>query len=89
MIEDFIYQTNLHNFTSVNDSDPIRYIGYYSEIMRNKNNRGRYLSLQILQQLKNLRLNRNVQRRRRFVRNQYFRVAGKSDRCNDTLPLTA
>src|SRR5205085_672760 len=65
----------LENFSRVHDYDVIRHSRYDAKIVRDENDARACILFQLLYQLKNLRLNGHVQRRRWLVRNQKLRLA--------------
>ncbi|MMZ62014.1 hypothetical protein D1872_241970 [compost metagenome] len=75
-----------HDLTGIHHRHPVTHFSHDSQVMGNKNNRGSPLLLQLLHQLENLRLNRHVQSRRRFIRNQNIRVGRHRHRDQYALP---
>ena len=58
----------------------------HAEVVRDEQDRHPELLLQAVEQLENLRLNRDVQRRRRLIGNQHLRVADERHRNHHALP---
>ena len=63
----------------------IRHLRYHAQIMRNDDNRRAEVLLQLLHQVDNLRLNRDIQRRSRLVRDQDRRIARQRQRNHHAL----
>lgn len=72
-----------------NDDDPMADMLDHSQIMRNEHHRQTESCLQIDQQIENLGLRRDIERRNRLVTNQKFWGGGKSLRNRHTLALAA
>ena len=88
-VEDVVRSSSLADTAAVHDNNLVAHGRDDTEVVRNKNDRHAELLLQIFHQLENLRLNCNVERGCRFVRNQDIRLAGKRHRDHDTLPHAA
>lgn len=84
--EDLLHRAAFHRFSAVHHQYPIGDIGDHPHIVSNKNHPHRHLFLQHGNELKNLSLNRHIQRRGGLIGNQYRRTAGQRHR--DHYPLT-
>ncbi|MNJ63670.1 hypothetical protein D3C77_595870 [compost metagenome] len=62
---------------------------HYTKVMRDKYISEAKLFLQILQQINDLRLDRHIERRDRFIRNDQLRLQGQCPGNADTLALSA
>ena len=71
------------------DADPVRHLADDAEVMGDQQHRHAETLLQVLQQLEDLRLDRDVQRRGRLVRDQQVGLVGECHRDHDALPLPA
>ena len=71
------------------DSDTVADLSHHAEVMTDKEHCQTQVSLQIGQQLQHLRLDRDVQRRDRFVTDQYVRTQDQSPGKHDPLSLAA
>ena len=65
----------LRQFDRVHHRDPVGYAGDDAEVVRDQDHSGAALSADFAQQIENLRLHRNVQRRGRLIRQQQSRRA--------------
>ena len=54
----------------------IRNVSHYTQIMGNKHIGEIHLALKIHQQIQDLRLNRNIERRNRFIAHNKLRIQG-------------
>ena len=88
-VEDVVRGSSLADTAAVHDNDLVAHGRDDAKVVRNKNDRHAELFLQIFHQLEDLRLNCNVERSCRFVRDQDIRLAGKRHRDHDTLPHAA
>ena len=68
---------------------PAAHTGDQSQIMRDHQDGGALLSAQLLHQIDDLRLHRDVERRRRLVGDQQRRTASQCDRNHDALAHAA
>ena len=75
--------------TRIHNGDLFAHAGDNAEIVRNHDDAHAELSAQILHQFQDLCLNRHVERRRRLVRNEQLRLAGKCNGDHHALPHTA
>jgi hypothetical protein len=78
---------NLHDTTEVHHRDAVGYVPYDAEVVRDEKIRERPLSLQPAQQVDDVGLDRDVERRDRLVANDELRLQYERP-CNpDALPL--
>ena len=80
---------DLDDLAEIHHSDAVRNMFDDREPVRNKQIRQPKFVLQVLQQVDDLRLNRNVERRNRLVADDQFRIQRKRPGDADSLPLTA
>ena len=78
-----------HNLTAIHNDNVIRHFVDHAEIVRNKDYRRAVFALQVVHQTQNLRLNRNVESRGRFVGDKNFRSASQSHCYHNALTHTA
>jgi hypothetical protein len=83
--KDGINRTMLNEPTKVHDTDPITHIVHDAQVVRYKDQGEPILFLQILQQVEDLRTNRDIQTRYCLVRDDDFWV--DSERSSDTHSL--
>ena len=76
----------LHDPACIHDHDPIAKAGDNAKIMADQYHRHPQLTLHLLNQLQNLRLNGHVQRRGRFVGNKKVRLGDEGHCDHDPLP---
>ena len=81
--------TGLNRHATVHDHHLANVTRYNAQVMRDQHHRHTALSNQGSDQLKNLLLNRYIQRRCWLIGNQQDRVAGQRHRNRHPLPLTA
>ena len=74
--------------TMPHDRNPITHLPDYRQVMADKQHRQAEFVLQIFQQVQNLCLYRNIQRRSRLVTDQQPRPAGERSRDRNSLSLT-
>ncbi len=79
----------LHHFACIHDADPVRDLRDKTEIMRDQHDRGAVRVLKTLQDIQNLRLDRNIERCRRLIGDQKFRCSREHHRNHDTLTHAA
>ena len=84
--EQLLRRRQLHNLACIHHRHPIANPRHNPEIMRHKNHPEPMFPLQILQQPQILRLNRNIQRSRRLIRNQHPRLRRQRNRPHNPLP---
>ncbi len=75
----------LDDLTGVHDGDPIRHLGHHSQIVGDEDHGRVGVPLQIAHEVQDLRLDRDVQRRRRLVRDQQLGLTGQGHRDHDSL----
>ena len=83
--EQLAHRRGLAHVTGVHDRHPVADLGNQPEVMRNEKYRGDRGPLQILDELHDLRLDGDVQVRRRFICNQEGRMTGEGDRNDNPL----
>ena len=88
MVEYFIRGALFHDAAGIHDNDVVRHARDDAEVVRDEHDGGVELILQILEQIKNLRLDRNVERGGRLVGDDERGRAGKRDGYHDTLTHT-
>ena len=79
-----LFVGRFYDLPSVHHQYAVTEVGNYAEVMRNKNDRCIRDLTDVLHQLQNLRLNRDVKRRSWFVRNQEH---GFVNNLQDVAPL--
>ncbi len=89
MVEERLGRGDLGNAAGVENHDPIGHLGDHPQVMGDQHERHSGVSLQRPQQVEDLRLDRHVERRRRFVGNQQFRPAGNRHGNHDPLAHAA
>ena len=87
--EQTIRSCDLDNAAEIHDRNAIGDVAHDREIVRNEQIGELQLPLEILQQVDDLRLNRDVERRHRFVAHHEAGPQGKGPRDTDPLPLAA
>ena len=85
-IEDILQRAAFHDLAVVHDHDFLRQVGDHAQVMGDDNNRHIEFLLQILQQLQDLCLDRNVQGGRWLVRDQQRRPADQGHSDHGPLP---
>ena len=83
--ENLLDITVFNDLSAVHDADAVGNVGNNAQVMSDVQRGEPKFLLQITDQLQDLSLNGNVQRSRRLVTDQDFRMAGQSDRNDDTL----
>ena len=78
-----------HQLAPLQHRNAVRDVRHHAEVMRDEQHRRPVLPLQFPDQMEDLRLCRHVQRRRRLVGNQQFRVQRQRHRDHRPLPLPA
>ena len=80
---------DLHDPAEVHHGDPVRDVPYDGEVVRDEEIRQVELVLQLLEQVDDLRLNRDVERRHGLVRDDEVRIQSDRPREPDPLALTS
>ncbi len=75
--EYFLHRSGFHRLTGVHHQHPVRHLGDHAHVVRDDQDRHAQLGPQPREQLQDLRLDRRVQRRGRFVRNHQVRLQGQ------------
>jgi len=83
--EDILPAADLGDAPGVHDADVIGHVPDHAEVMRDQQNRHAGLALQVLDQPEDLRLDRHIQRRCRFIGDQKLRPAGQGHGDHDAL----
>ena len=86
---DVVFRSQFYRAAEVHHHHVIGHVLHHREVVRDEHVGGVELLLQIHEQVEHLGLNRHVQRRSRFVRDQHFRLQHHCPRQSDTLALTA
>ena len=89
VVEQLFYVRKLDDLSCVQNGNTVCDIRYDTKVVGNKHDGVVVLFLKVLDQLQDLRLNRNIQRSCRLIADQNLRTAGKCNRNNDTLSHTA
>ncbi|MNN33261.1 hypothetical protein D3C81_1470140 [compost metagenome] len=89
IVEDFLHRPRFDDLPGIHHRYAVSHFSHDAKIMRDENNCGADLPLQLLHQLQNLRLDGYVQRRGRLVRNQQLRIRGQRDGDDHPLPHPA
>ena len=79
----------LHLPAGIHDDDPLGHFRNRAHVVGNQDHGGIGLLLKLLQQVENLRLHGDVQRRRRLVGDQHLRLAGQRHRDHHALAHAA
>jgi hypothetical protein len=79
----------LDDAARVHDDDPLGELGDDAHVVRDQHDRRRMVALEAPHQLEDLGLDRDVERRRRLVRDQERRVTGEGHRDHHPLPHPA
>ena len=82
-------RSDLHDFSGIHDRHTICCRSSHTQVMGHKNRRHAKPAPDLPEQSQNLRLDRHVQRRSRFIRKQNRRIPGKRDRHHAPLPHSA
>ena len=77
--EEFLAAGHFDQFAGVHDADAVRHFGDDAEIVGDQQHAHAALALQLRQQVENLRLDGDVERRRRLVGDQQVGLAGQRD----------
>ena len=85
--EDLAHRAAFHHAAVAHDHHVVRQRGDDAHVVRDQRQRHAAFVHQLAQQLQQLRLHRHVERRRRFVGDQQFRIAGQRHGDHDTLAL--
>ena len=89
MVEHCFGRPLLGDAGGIHDDDAVGVTGDHAEIVSDDDQRDVELARQILHQFENLRLNGDVERRGRLVRDDELRIAGQSDRDHHALAHAA
>ena len=89
VVEQLFYIRKLDDLSCVQNGNTVSDIRYDTKVVGNKHDGIVILFLKVLDQLQDLRLNRNIQRSCRLIADEDLRTAGKCNRNNDTLSHTA
>ena len=89
MREEFICRRLLHDFTRVHQRDVMRHLADNRKVMRDEEQRQAAFRLEPEKQIKNLLLQRHVERRGRLIRDHEVRVARERHRDHAALFLAA
>ena len=84
-----VHGPGFHRLARVHDHDVVGHPGHHAEIVRDHDDGGAGLLLRLVQHLKDLGLDGDVQGRRRLIRDQDARVVGDGDRDHDALAHAA
>ena len=84
-----VRRRQLHDLAEVHHRDPIGDVPDDGEVVRDEEVREVELALQCLEQIDDLRLDRDVERRHRLVADDEVRIEGQGARKPDSLALTA
>ena len=87
--EDVLDAPVLHHLAQVHDRDVVGEVADHGEVVRDEDQRGLAGRLQLVEQVDDRRLDRDVQRRDRLVGDDDVRVAGQRPRDGDPLLLAA
>ena len=86
---DVFLRRRFDDVSQIHDDDAVGNVFDDAEVVRNKDIRDPHFFLQFLQQVYNLRLDGNVERRNRLVADDHFRPKNDGARDADALPLSA
>src|SRR5215212_6575324 len=89
VIERLADRPRLHDLAGIHHRDPVGDAGHHAEVVRDQDDRGSYLLLQLPQEVKDLGLYGHVQSRGGLVRDEDLRLAGEGYRDDDPLAHTA
>ena len=89
VLKKVIYIGLFHYTATVHNNNLIAHLSHNTQIMGDKNDRCTDVLFQLIHQIKNLCLNRNIQRRSGFIRNQNLGIAYESHGNHNSLALTA
>ena len=82
-------RAHLDNLARIHDRDSLRDFGDHSQIMRNQNQRKVIFFAQTVEEFEDLSLDRDVERRRRLIRNDQRWTANQRHRDHDALTHAA
>ena len=85
-IEDLLDRTFLDDPARVHHDDPLAEAGDQSHVVRDQNDGGSHLAIELLEQLDDLRLHGDVEGGGGFVGDQQFRFVGQAHRDHGPLP---
>ena len=88
-IKDVVHTPGFNDLPGVHDGDAIRHSGDNSEIVSDQHNRHAFGFFQLIHQLKNLCLDRDIQRRGWFIGDQDRWITGQALRNHGTLEHAA
>ena len=84
-----MHGAGLDHLAGVHHGHPIAQLGDQAEVVRDEQDRAPHLVLQLAQELDDLRLERDVERRGRLVRDQQVRTRDQRERDADALAHAA
>ena len=87
--EDLAHRTLLDDGAAVHDGDAVGHLGDDAEIVGDEQQRQAVLGPQLAQQIQHLRLDGDVERRRRFVGDDERGMTGERDGDHHALPHAA
>src|SRR5688572_27084858 len=82
-------RTNFHDLAEIDDRDAIGDPAHHGDVVRDEKQREAKLFLQVLEEIDDLRLYRDVERGHRLVRNHELRIDRQRARDSDPLALPA
>ena len=85
IVEDLLAGAHLDDAARVHHGDAVGHVGHHAQIVGDVDGGEVVLLLHLLDEFQNLRLNGHVQRRGRFIADEYLRTAGHGD--GDDHPL--
>ena len=88
IIKNFLCCPDFHNLSRIHNSYTVCHSCYNTKIMADKDGCHLHFFLDSPENIKNLRLNRHIQRSRRFVSKQNLRITGKGNCHNCSLTHT-
>ena len=88
-IENVVRRAYFNDFAGIHNGDPVRHIRNYAQIVRNENYRKLSFDFDFVYEFEYLRLNGNVESRRRLVADENIGVCRKRDSYNYSLTHTA
>ncbi|MNS62629.1 hypothetical protein D3C72_956980 [compost metagenome] len=87
--ENLVRTALFHLVAAIHHQHPVGHFRHHAHIVRDEDHPHVHLFLQLTDQLQNLGLNRHVERRGRFIRNQQLRLARQRHRDHHPLPHPA
>ncbi len=87
--EDILGGAFLDDLAALHDVDALGHLAHDAEVVGDEQHGHAHLALQLLQQLEDLRLDGDVEGRRRLVGYQQVRLVGECHGDHDALPLAA